>query len=123
MSIERIAIVSIPVSDQQAARAFYTEVLGFTVVRDNPMGPDRRWVELAPVAGASPSITLVTWFDRMPPGAVQGLVLHVGDLDATRAALAERGLKTSPVIEQPYGRFSMFEDPDGNGWVLQADPA
>lgn len=123
MAIEYIAIVSIPVRDQTIARAFYTETLGFTVVRDDPMGPERRWIQLAPAEGNSTSITLVTWFEQMPPGAVQGLVLQVDDLDDTRKALAERGLQTSPVIEQPYGRFSMFTDPDGNGWVLQGAPS
>lgn len=121
MKLDRIAIVSIPVADQQKARAFYTEVLGFRVLRDDPMGSGRRWIELCP-AGGEPSIALVTWFDAMPPGAVQGLVIDVEDLDGLRGELATRGLDTSPVIEQPYGRFSMFSDPDGNGWVLQETP-
>ena len=42
--------------------------LGFDLVRDNPMGPDQRWVQVAP-KGAQTSITLVTWFPTMPlPG-------------------------------------------------------
>jgi catechol 2,3-dioxygenase-like lactoylglutathione lyase family enzyme len=40
MKINRIAIVSIPVSDQQKSKAFYRDVLGFEVIRDNPMGPN-----------------------------------------------------------------------------------
>ena len=48
MGINRIDIVAIPVSDQQAAKAFYRDVFGFDVDRDNPMGPDRRWVKVAP---------------------------------------------------------------------------
>ncbi len=113
-----IRIVSIPVSDQASAKRFYEEILGFNVVRDNPMGPDQRWVELKP-QGGGPSITLVTWFDSMPPGSVQGLVLDSDDIDESCAALAERGLALTDIETAPWGRFSTFKDPDGNGWVLQ----
>ena len=116
-----IQIVSIPVADQDKAKQFYTEILGFDVVRDNPMGPDQRWVELRPTGGG-PSITLVTWFESMPPGAVQGLVLNTDEIDATVDSFAARGLKLAAIESAPWGRFSTFRDPDGNGWVLQAPP-
>ena len=116
--IKYVDIVSIPVSDQAKARAFYADVLGFEVVRDNPMGPDRRWVEVAP-KGAQTSFTLVTWFKDMPAGALRGIVLDTDDLEAEVADLKDRGLETSPVENQPWGRFVTFDDPDGNGFVLQ----
>ena len=70
----------IPVSDQAAAKGFYTDVLGFEVVRDNPMGPEQRWIQLRP-PGADTSITLVTWLEAMPAGSVKGLVLSCDDID------------------------------------------
>ena len=118
MAIRRIDIVSVPVADQQVAKAFYREVLGFTVVRDNPMGPNQRWVQLSP-PGAETSITLVTWFEHMPPGSLQGMVLDTLELDATRRQWVERGLEISEISEAPWGRYATFTDPDGNGWVLQ----
>jgi len=117
----RISIVSIPVSDPQVSREFYTELLGFEVLRDDSMGPDRRWIQLAPgTEGAS--ITLVDWFEEMPPGCVQGLVLETRDLEADHRTLRERGLTISDVKEAPWGRYATFSDPDGNGWVLQESP-
>ena len=116
--IKYVDIVSIPVSDQARARTFYTDVLGFDLVRDNPMGPDRRWVEVAP-KGAQTSFTLVTWFEDMPAGVLRGIVLDTDDLDAELADLRTRGLAASPVEQQPWGRFATFDDPDGNGFVLQ----
>ena len=53
MKLERIAIVSIPVVDQQKARAFYAETLGFEVVRDN-YAPYEKVVEEVDLAGLSP---------------------------------------------------------------------
>jgi catechol 2,3-dioxygenase-like lactoylglutathione lyase family enzyme len=67
MEVSNVAIVSVPVSDQDRARRFYTEVLGFDVVADEPMGPDQRWVMVRPSAGGA-ALTLVTWFPTMTPG-------------------------------------------------------
>jgi catechol 2,3-dioxygenase-like lactoylglutathione lyase family enzyme len=116
--INRIDIISLPVSDQERSKAFYTDVLGFSLVRDNPMGPDQQWVEVAP-EGAETSFTLVTWFDSMPAGAVKGIVLDTDNVEAEVKALKARGLDTSDIDSQPWGSFATFEDPDGNGFVLQ----
>jgi catechol 2,3-dioxygenase-like lactoylglutathione lyase family enzyme len=61
MTIKYLKIVSIPVKDQEVAKRFYCETLGFGVLMDAPFMPGRRWIELAP-AGAETAITLVTWF-------------------------------------------------------------
>lgn len=48
-------------------------------------------------------------------------MLECDDLDGTYQELAARGVRfDGPVQEAPWGRFATFEDPDGNGWVLQA---
>lgn len=117
MYISRIAIVSIPVKDIEAAKTFYTEKLGFVVVRDTPMG-EMRWVEVVP-AGAATTIVLVNWFPHMPTGSVHGLVLDTSDVAADYETLKSRGLNVTPLETAPWGKFTTFNDPDGNGWVLQ----
>jgi catechol 2,3-dioxygenase-like lactoylglutathione lyase family enzyme len=118
MSIRHVAIVSIPVSDQGRAKGFYCDKLGFEVRRDNPMGPNQRWVEIVP-PGAQTSITLVTWFEKMQPGSTQGLVLDTANIDTAVDQLRSNGVKTSEVQTAPWGRYVTFTDPDGNGIVLQ----
>ncbi|MGH3493029.1 MAG: VOC family protein, partial [Sciscionella sp.] len=99
------------------------DVLGFELLRDNS-GPDMRWVEVAPKGGQT-SVTLVTWFPTMPPGSLKGVVLETDDLDGDVAALTARGVRIEGGIAQaPWGRYVTFDDPDGNGIVLQAtDPS
>jgi catechol 2,3-dioxygenase-like lactoylglutathione lyase family enzyme len=122
VTVTRIQLVSVPVSDQERAKAFYTETLGFDLVADNPFG-DQRWVQVAP-KGAETGVTLVTWFETMPPGSTKGLVLETDDVDASYQELSARGVRfNGPVEEQFWGRFATFDDPDGNGWVLQQAPA
>jgi predicted enzyme related to lactoylglutathione lyase len=71
--------------------------------------------------GAATSITLVTWFDTLPPGSVKGLVLETDDLDGDVADLTRRGVPIDDGIQDaPWGRYVSFDDPDGNGIVLQA---
>lgn len=116
--IDRVAIVSIPVADQDRAKAFYTETLGFTLVADQPMGDGARWVQVAPGFGGV-SLTLVTWFEQMPPGSLRGMVLQTKDIEAAHAELRKRGVAIDEIETAPWGRYATFEDVDGNGFVLQ----
>lgn len=123
MAVTHIQLISLAVADQDRALRFYVDVLGFEVVRDNHMGPAQRWVQIAP-PGAQTSITLVTWFPTMPAGSTKGTVLESDDLDADVAALTAKGLTIEGGIQsQPWGRYVTFDDPDGNGIVLQETAA
>jgi len=122
MAISTFEIISVPVSDQERAKCFYRDVLGFELIREMPMGPETKWIQLAP-AGQPTTIALVTWFDTMKPGGLQGVMLNVTNIDSDHALLASRGLALSAIAEEPWGRYATFTDPDGNGWVLREPPA
>jgi catechol 2,3-dioxygenase-like lactoylglutathione lyase family enzyme len=119
MAIEDVKVISVPVSDQDRAKAFYVETLGFELTRDDDSIPGIRWVQVTPNKGA-PSLTLVTWFDTMPAGSLQGLVLGSDDLEADCDRLAAQGVEFDrPLQEQPWGTEAVICDPDGNKIVLQ----
>lgn len=114
----KIAIVSIPVKDQNASKSFYTEILGCKVIEEMPFGPGTQWIRME-LPGVETRIVLATWFPQMQPGCIQGLVLTTDDIAKAHAELKKRGLAISEINRQPYGQEATFEDPDGNGWVLQ----
>lgn len=121
----RIAIVSIPVSDQSRAKEFYCQGLGFLPLLDTTFEQDgrtQRWVMLGLPDGGT-AITLVTWFETMPAGALRGMVVSVSDIERAARDLASRGVAgaESPIQESPWGRWITVEDPDGNAWVIQQD--
>ena len=122
MPINSFEIISVPVADQQRAMQFYRDVLGFDLLREEPMGPGAKWIQLAP-KGCATTIALVTWFDAMRPGGLQGVMLNVTDIDRDHKELSARGLKLTEIQQQPWGRYAMFSDPDGNGWILRQPPA
>ncbi len=122
MALNNLEVVSVPVSDQDRAKEFYVGKLGFSAQVDSSFGDAMRWVMLRP-PGSATSITLVTWFDTMPAGSMKGAVLGCDDLDKTLAELSARGVSFAEdeVQEAPWGRWKTFDDPDGNGWILQQD--
>jgi catechol 2,3-dioxygenase-like lactoylglutathione lyase family enzyme len=123
MALTSLLVVSVPVSDQDRAKQFYADVLGFSVAMDATFaGGSMRWVMLRPPGGGT-AITLVTWFETMPAGALTGSVLGCDDLEQTLAQLSDRGVSFAEdeIQEAPWGRWKTFADPDGNGWVLQQD--
>ena len=119
----KIEVVPIPVSDVDAAKAFYTDKVGFNLDHDVSPTESMRVVQLTP-PGSPCSIVIGTGLPEMEPGAVRGLQLVVTDLEAAHAQLVARGLEVSEIQQlgpegSPGSRFVFFSDPDGNGWAVQ----
>jgi catechol 2,3-dioxygenase-like lactoylglutathione lyase family enzyme len=114
----KIGIISLPVEDQQRAKNFFCDKLGFEVVRDNDfMGDNQRWIELRP-KGAETSIVLTTWLD-MPAGSLKGTVILVDDIHRTLESLKANGVATPELESAPWGDYIQLDDTEGNGWVIQ----
>lgn len=118
MTINDIRVVSVPVSDQERAKAFYVDRLGFEVREDRSV-PGMRWVLVAPKS-ATTALTLVTWFDSMPAGSLHGLVLATDDVRGDYERLQAGGVAfEKPPTNEPWGVEAVLRDPDGNRLVLQ----
>jgi predicted enzyme related to lactoylglutathione lyase len=111
--------VSIYVDDQQRALDFYTNALGFELRHDEPMGPDARWIELAPPGGETvlvlyPKAIMSDWASRKP-----SLIFRCADTEATYKVFVAKGVAfTQEPRRMPWGVMALFTDPDGNEFVL-----
>jgi catechol 2,3-dioxygenase-like lactoylglutathione lyase family enzyme len=119
----KLEVVPIPVSDVDAAKAFYTERVGFTLDHDIRPNEHMRVVQMTP-PGSACSVVIGEGLPLGAPGSVKGVQLVVEDLDSVRAMLADRGVRISEVQQLgPVGaqgsRFAFFEDLDGNTWSVQ----
>ena len=117
--IKRLKFVGIPTGDQDRALAFWTEKMGFRVLTDQPMGP-QRWIELE-IPGAQTGVVLFTpdgHEDRI--GTFFNGSFHCDDVEHTYRELSERGVDISAPEKQPWGIFTRFRDPDGNSFILSS---
>lgn len=125
--LTRVGTITVHVSDQEHALAFYTEKLHFETRTDMPMGPEQRWIEVAP-PGAQTRILLYKPTPEAPGadsyavamakiGTSTGMVLEVDDIVATFDDLKAHGV---PILEepkqQPWGWWGVFADQDGNSY-------
>jgi catechol 2,3-dioxygenase-like lactoylglutathione lyase family enzyme len=118
----KLELVSVPVSDVDRAKAFYTEKIGFNPDHDHQVTDELRFVQLTP-PGSACSIAIGSGLPQGEPGSVRGLQIVVADVAAARSELVERGVEVSDIQEFPWGTFAFFDDPDGNSWALQQLPA
>jgi catechol 2,3-dioxygenase-like lactoylglutathione lyase family enzyme len=118
----KLELISVPVSDVDRAKAFYTEKAGFNADHDHAVSDEIRFVQLTP-PGSACSIAIGTGLSEMEPGSIEGLQLVVDDVEAARSELAGRGVEVSEVSTYPWGSFVYFSDPDGNGWAVQQIPS
>jgi catechol 2,3-dioxygenase-like lactoylglutathione lyase family enzyme len=125
----KLELVVVPVADVDRSLAFYRDRVGFRLDVDHRAG-NFRVVQMTP-NGSACSITLMA--GPAAPGALKGLHLIVTDIDAARDELVGRGVRASELFHftagtrtpgrhperADYGSFFGFEDPDGNGWMVQ----
>jgi len=134
----KLEVLIIPVSDVDRAKAFY-ERLGWRLDADFAKD-DFRVVQLTP-PNSDASIIFGKGVTSAKAGLADSLVLAVDDVDAARDDLIARGVNVGEIfhyaggpfnnaVENPrvggrdpqgrsYFSFASFEDPDGNGWLLQ----
>ncbi len=122
-----IEVISIPVSDQQRSKAFYRNI-GFELMVENPMDEHNYWVQMK-LPGTSTTISLVQHFPfpeiAMKPGSLQGLIFETEDIHAfvkilekhgiTYGSFTYSGFVEGEISQTPWGQFTHFFDPDGNG--------
>ena len=117
-----LEVVILPVSDIDAAVAFYRDKVGFVLDHDTRT-EQMHVVQLTPRgSGCSIVIGDLPAQREMAPGSIRGLQLVVADARAARQELTERGVEASEIMvfdERDGGTFFGFADPDGNTWSVQ----
>ncbi|HKP21317.1 MAG TPA: VOC family protein [Thermoleophilaceae bacterium] len=124
--IGKVGRVSVPVSDQGAAIAFYTEKLGFSLTSDIPVDENYRWVEVTPPAGGTP-LAIVPPPPNAPDriGIDTNVLLTTDDIDSAHAELRDRGVDVDAEVSRmgdPVPPMFWFRDQDGNTLLLVETP-
>ena len=127
--IERISTVSLFVSNQETAKKFQTEVLGFELRTDAPLfpGSEARWIAVAPKGGETELILYLpdeNWSHyKGVVGKSQSMTFEVSKIKETCEDLKSRGVRfiQEPDV-QPWGTFAVIEDSEGNNLIMSQQP-
>ena len=120
MQILRVHHVAVIASDYGRSKAFYTEVLGLTVIREVHRA-ERRSYKLDLALPDGTQVELFSFPDPPPrpsyPEArgLRHLAFEVADLDDAVGSLEGHGVRVEPIrVDEFTGkRFTFFADPDG----------
>jgi catechol 2,3-dioxygenase-like lactoylglutathione lyase family enzyme len=130
--IQRLSFTQLYVLDQDAARDFYVDKLGFEVRSDNRMDNGFRWLTVGPKSQPDLQIILMKIdgpnFDSattaslrrlLEQGILCGGVLETSDCRRDYEDLKAKGVEfSSPPVERFYGVEAVMKDNSGNWFSL-----
>ncbi|HUG16122.1 MAG TPA: VOC family protein [Thermomicrobiales bacterium] len=121
----RINLTSVLVDDQQKALEFYTDVLGFVVKHDIPLG-EARWLtvvspeqpdgaELLLEPNGNPAVPAKEWQKALYDAGIPATMFAVDDARAEHERLSALGVRfTGEPVDAGDVTFATFDDTCGN---------
>jgi catechol 2,3-dioxygenase-like lactoylglutathione lyase family enzyme len=130
--ITKMTHSTVYVLDQERARDFYVNKLGFKIITDVPMPNNDRWltvsppdqpgfeIVLSPVSrGVFSKETVETLKELVGSGTFGVAVFTCDDIFATYEELKAKGVEfTKPPTKEFYGTEAIFKDDSGNWFSL-----
>ncbi|MFN3795625.1 MAG: VOC family protein [Chitinophagaceae bacterium] len=124
--MQSLAHIALVVKDYDEAIAFFTQKLGFHLMEDTVLSPNKRWVLVAPLGSNGCQILLAKAANEEQLSRVGNqtggrvfLFLHTDNFQRDYQRLLDHQVK---IIREPsveaYGTVAVFEDLYGNWWDL-----
>ena len=120
-----LGLIAIVVDDYDVAISHYVNDLGFALIEDKEMTPEKRWVVVAPSKEGARILLAKAANDEQrlaignSTGGRVGFFMYTTNFDETYENYKARGIE---FVEQPrqetYGRVVVFKDRYGNKWDL-----
>jgi len=118
-------MIAIVVDDYDIAISHYVNELGFTLIEDTVLSPEKRWVVIAP-SNEGARILLAKASNEAQSAAIGnstggrvGFFLYTTNFTQTFESYTSKGIE---FIEEPrkedYGQVVVFKDKYGNKWDL-----
>ena len=132
--ITNVSLVTVYCTDQDEAKKFYIDTLGFEERTDVTLGDGFRWVTIGHPSQPELDVTLMV---PGPPlnddmadavrralanGSMGGVGLQTDDCKKTYDELSAKGVDfTQPPSDRPYGVEAVMRDNSGN-WLVLVEP-
>ena len=120
-----LGMIAIVIDDYDLAISHYVNDLGFTLIEDKEMTPEKRWVVVAPGKDGAKILLAKAANDQQraaignSTGGRVGFFMYTTNFNKTYETYSSRGIE---FIETPrqeaYGQVVVFKDKYGNKWDL-----
>ena len=118
-------MIAIVVDDYDSAISHYVNELGFSLIEDSALSPEKRWVVVAPSADGA-KILLAKAANESQRSAMGnstggrvGFFLYTTDFTQTFESYTSKGIEfIEEPRQEPYGQVVVFKDKYGNKWDL-----
>lgn len=120
-----LGMIAIVVDDYDGAISHYVDDLGFSLLEDSILSPEKRWVVVAPSKDGA-KILLAKASNEAQQDAIGnstggrvGFFLYTTDFAQTFQKFKSNGIEfIEEPRQEPYGQVVVFKDKYGNKWDL-----
>jgi len=125
--INKVGQIMLYVTNQDEAKDFWTEKVGFGVVSEEDNGQGFRWIEIAP-KDAETSIILHNkeFIEKMSPELNLGtpsLMFFTENLESLYNDLLSKNVTVGEMVNMPSGKVFNFADDEGNYFAVMEKEA
>lgn len=124
--INKIFKITIYVNNQEEAKKFWVDKMGFEVKREENMMGGHKWLEVSPKDDDSTTFVLYdkNLMKSQNPSINVGhpsVMLYTKDIEKSYSDMKSIGIVVGEIMNYPYGKMYNFFDNDGNTYLLYSD--
>lgn len=124
--INKIFKITIYVNNQEEAKKFWVDKMGFEVKREENMMGEHKWLEVSPKDDDSTTFVLYdkNLMKSQNPSINVGhpsVMLYTRDIEKSYSDMKSIGIVVGEIMNYPYGKMYNFFDNDGNTYLLYSD--
>lgn len=125
MIVNKISKVTVYVKNQEEAKDFWLNKVGFVLKLEQPMGPDFSWIEVGPSEDEFTSLVLYAReeMEQQDPSKIAhpSILFSTTDIESAYEKLKQNGVEVGEMLRMPFGTMFSFKDQDGNDYLLRED--
>ncbi|MFD2446631.1 VOC family protein [Bacillus sp. CGMCC 1.16607] len=123
--INKIGKITVYVQDQEEAKDFWINKVGFVLKLEQAMGPDAFWIEVGPSEDEFTTLVLYSKsaMEQHQPSKVAhpSILFSTTDIEAAYEKMKQNGVVVEDMLRMPFGTMFSFKDQDGNDYLLRED--
>ena len=120
-----LGMIAIVIDDYDSAISHYVDDLGFTLIEDTELSPEKRWVVIAPSPTGAQILLAKASSDEQraaignSTGGRVGFFLYTDNFAETYERYLAHGIEfTETPRQETFGQVVVFKDRYGNKWDL-----